>query len=82
MDVSQLELVGSFLDHLELERRLSPHTVKSYRRDLDCLAEFCIQQSITAWHDLRVHHLRHFAASSYTSGLSPRSIQRLSLIHI
>ena len=76
MDVSQLELVESFLDHLKLERRLSPHTVKSYRRDLDCLAEFCIQQSIAAWHELRVHHLRHFAASSYASGLSPRSIQR------
>jgi site-specific recombinase XerC len=36
MDVSQLELVDSFLDHLKFERRLSPHTVKSYRRDLDC----------------------------------------------
>ena len=76
MDVSQLDLVESFLDHLRLERRLSPHTVKSYRRDLDCLAEFCMQQSIPAWGELRVHHLRHFAATSHASGLSPRSIQR------
>jgi integrase/recombinase XerC len=76
MDVSQLELVENFLDYLKFERRLSPHTVKSYRRDLDCLADSCMQQSVATWDQLRVHHVRHFAATSHASGLSPRSVQR------
>jgi integrase/recombinase XerC len=65
-----------FLAHLGLERRLSPHTVTSYRRDLDCLATFCEREGITRWRDLQVHHLRRFAAASHGSGLNPRSVQR------
>ncbi len=65
-----------FLAHLQLERRLSPHTASAYRRDLACLAEFCDREGIAAWRDLKVHHLRRFAATSHGAGLNPRSIQR------
>lgn len=76
MDPRHWQTAERFLDHLRLERRLSPHTEKSYRRDLRCLAAFCDEQSITAFTDLRPHDLRRFAAVSHARGLAPRSVQR------
>ena len=72
----QWQLVEKFLQHLALERRLSPHTTKSYRRDLVCFREFCDKNDVERWKDLSIHHLRRFAAQSHARGLSPRSIQR------
>lgn len=76
MDSAQRQQSERFLAHLSLERRLSDHTVTAYRRDLACLAEFCDREDIAHWRDLKVHHLRRFAALSHGSGLNPRSIQR------
>jgi len=76
MDEAEWRLVESFLKHLRFERSLSQHTIKSYQRDLACLAEFCQAQNIDRWSDLQIHHLRSFAAQSYARGLHPRSIQR------
>jgi len=76
MDKSQWQRAERFLGHLSSERRLSPHTVSAYRRDLVCLAAFCQRESVLRWRDLKVHHLRRFAAVSHATGLDPRSIQR------
>ncbi len=76
MNDRQWQLVERFLQHLELERRLSVHTIKSYRRDLVCFRAFCEEIDLETWKDLNVHHLRRFAAQSHARGLSPRSIQR------
>ena len=76
MHDSQWPLVERFLQHLKLERRLSPHTTKSYRRDLVCFTEFCDKHDIERWKDLSIHHLRRFSAESHAGGLHPRSIQR------
>jgi len=76
MDPGQWELAERFLGHLRLERRLSEHTARSYRRDLVCLAEFCAAQGLAAFTDLKPQDLRRFAALSHGAGLAPRSIQR------
>lgn len=76
MEPAEWNRVERFLSHLQLERRLSPHTASAYRRDLSCLAEFCDREGIGHWRELQVHHLRRFAATSHGSGLNPRSIQR------
>lgn len=76
MNKTEWQLAEAFLQHLALERRLSGHTVTSYRRDLQCLAEFCDRESIAHWRELKTHHVRGFAATSHGGGLSPRSIQR------
>ena len=76
MDSKQWQLVEDFLRHLHTERRLSPHTIAAYRRDLICLRNFCDKQDIPSWGELRVHNLRRYAATEFASGLSPRSVQR------
>jgi integrase/recombinase XerC len=65
-----------FQTHLATERRLSPHTAAAYRRDLDALAHWCVQQQLTNWDALDEQHVRTFAARSHAAGLDPRSVQR------
>ena len=76
MDPAQWQTAERFLEHLKLERRLSEHTARGYRRDLACLAEFCDKHGISSFTELKSHQLRRFAAVSHAGGLAPRSIQR------
>ena len=76
MHDSEWQLAERFLAHLRLERRLSPHTIAAYRRDLRCLERFCTDRNLQCWAELEAHHLRGFASNSHAAGLSPRSIQR------
>ncbi|MED5536053.1 MAG: tyrosine recombinase XerC [Pseudomonadota bacterium] len=69
-----------FVWHLEKERRLSPHTVNAYRRDLRLLTNFCEQTSLGI-ESLDSYAVRQFAAECHRRGSSPRSIaRRLSAI--
>ena len=76
MDPAQWQKAERFIEHLKLERRLSEHTARAYRRDLGCLAEFCDRNGIPGFTELKSHQLRRFAAVSHAGGLAPRSIQR------
>ena len=76
MDNAESEWIDKFIHHLEFERRLSPLTCKHYRRDLVALRAFCEKTGVTLWSGLDSEHFRAFAAASYRSGLSARSIQR------
>ena len=67
--------VAGFLSHLEVERRVSAHTLDAYRRDLGALAAW----SGTHGFDpvaLTAEQLRAFVASEHRRGLSPKSLQR------
>lgn len=68
--------VTRFINHLADERRLSPHTLSNYRRDLEQLLLFCRQQQITAWSALTAHHVRGLVAWRHRAGQGGRSIQR------
>jgi len=65
-----------FFTYLESERRLSPCTLKAYRRDLEQFVQFCYQQDINDWPSVSVHSVRAFAAYRHRGGLGGRSIQR------
>ena len=62
--------------HLATERRLSPHTVAAYRRDLEALHRWCDAAGLTQWTELDHQHVRTFAARSHAQGLSGVSIRR------
>src|SRR5437762_585407 len=66
----------AFLQHLRGERRLSPHTVAGYERDLENVFRFCRQRGIDSWQALTANHLRTFVAERHQHGLSGRSLRR------
>ena len=67
--------IDSFLSHLEVVRHLSPHTISSYRRDLDSFFTF-LKEKHDSWEEVQDHHVRGFVAQERRRGLSARSIQR------
>ncbi len=68
--------INAYLAHLRSERGLSPHTLGSYRRDLDKLLRYCGDNQIEQWHDVEAFHLRTFIGTLRHQGLGSRSIQR------
>lgn len=68
------EAVTAYLDELAEQRRLSPHTVANYRRDLAQLLTAAEGQPLDR---LLVHHIRRFVAGLHAKGLSGRSLARL-----
>ena len=63
--------VQSFLEMLQVEQGVSPHTLDAYKRDLGKLAIFASPASATSADLTRLIHTLH------EEGLSPRSINRL-----
>ncbi len=67
--------VVAFLAHLEVERRVSPHTLDGYRRDLEALVAWAARAGV----DVEApgeSDIRAFAAAEHRRGLAPTSLQR------
>jgi len=69
--------IDSFLLYLEREKRMSPHTVSNYRRDLTRFILFCTEFELRQWRSIKSSHIRQFIAQLHRNGLAGRSIQRL-----
>ena len=65
---------STYLAELAEQRRLSPHTVANYRRDLDKLLAAAGDLALA---ELQGHQLRRFVAQLHGQGLSGRSLARL-----
>ena len=76
MHEGELKWLEKFFIHLNSERRLSPHTLSNYRRDLQHVVTFCAAQHIETWRDLDSHQVRVFVSLRHRKGLDGRSIQR------
>ncbi len=74
---SQQHNIDSFLHYLEQEKRMSPHTVSNYQRDLKQFIHFCDDTKLHDWQEIRSRHIRQFIAGLHRNSLSGRSIQRL-----
>lgn len=66
-------LRDAYVSHLTTERRFSPHTAKSYARDIDLLIELA---GTTPLERLHVHEIRRFIAQLHARGLAGRSLAR------
>jgi len=65
----------AFLAYLEVERRASPHTVKSYRGDLEDFRTW-VGSRASGPAELDVRDVRAYLATLHTRGLDPVSIAR------
>jgi len=65
----------SYLRHLKHERRLSPHTLKAYERDLRNFITFYEREGLTQA-SLDSYAIRRYAAECHRKGASPRSLAR------
>jgi len=72
--VNPFVAVDAWLAELADQRRLSPHTVANYRRDLGKLLAAAGEIPLAG---LQVHHVRRFVAQLHGQGLSGRSLARL-----
>ena len=68
-------VVEDFLAHLQVERRMSVHTLDAYRRDLAVLSDWVRKQGFDLV-ALQTEQLRAFIAAEHRRGLSPKSLQR------
>jgi integrase/recombinase XerC len=64
-----------YLRHLRDERRLSPHTLNAYERDLKSLLAYCQREELAA-RSVDSFAIRRFAAECHRKGASPRSLAR------
>ena len=69
-------LVGAYLDELAQQRRQSPHTVSSYRRDLGVLGRLIDELPGHSYSTLQAAHIRRFVAQLHARGLAGRSLAR------
>jgi integrase/recombinase XerC len=75
--------ISAFLEHVGVERRLSPRTREAYRDDLERFARFVAAEvdNEPAWDRIASDAVRRFAADQHRDGQSPKSVaRRLSAI--
>lgn len=68
--------IEQYLDYLRNERRLSPRTLESYKRDLNAALAWLEKQRLADWGALTQHHIRQYIASRHRGGLSAKSLHR------
>ena len=68
--------VDVFCDYLSVEKRYSPHTVASYRRDLEQVAAELANLNITDWSGANAFNMRTVISRQHAGGLSGRSLAR------
>ncbi len=66
------EVVTRYLEHLQVEKRYSPHTLSNYERELRRFVAITGTPPL----ECKPHHVTHFAASLRHGGLAAKSIQR------
>ncbi|MEI7839366.1 MAG: tyrosine recombinase XerC [Methylococcaceae bacterium] len=68
--------LADFFTQLEIEKRVSLHTLTNYQRDLRHLTDFCDKQKFEHWSELQPNDIRQHVANRHRQGLSSASLQR------
>ena len=76
MDAAALQQLEAYLDSLRFQRRLSPHTLAAYGRDLRQLRDYCERRGLSDWQALKAADLRQYLAQRHREQLGSRSLHR------
>lgn len=68
--------VDAFLDYLTTVKRLSPHTVSAYRRDLGDFSDFCEHLEINDATQVEESHVRQWLGKGRQARLASSTLQR------
>jgi integrase/recombinase XerC len=66
----------AFFAHLAHERRLSPLTLTSYRRDLTGIRNWLERTGIASWERVDQQRIRHYVAWRHRGGAAGKTLQR------
>ncbi|MBX2840392.1 MAG: tyrosine-type recombinase/integrase [Flammeovirgaceae bacterium] len=74
-------MIQSFLNYLQYEKRSSPHTIKSYKKDLEQFNDFCVSQILSetetiALENVQYETIRGWIVQLISDEISPRSVNR------
>ena len=69
-------LIEEFLQHLDIERNRSDHTVRAYGGDLHALHTHLIEHGVDSWQDVRLADLRSWLAQMSEAGAARSTIAR------
>jgi len=69
--------LAAFVRHIGSERRLSPHTLSNYQRDLEQAAWLLQERDISDWSVLTQHDVRALVATWHRRGKGGTTIQRM-----
>lgn len=74
-EAAEPRYLDGFLNHLRQERRLSPHTVEAYGRDVRALLD--LARHVAPLEQIETHQARRMAGQLHARGLDGRSIARM-----
>jgi integrase/recombinase XerC len=67
----------SFLQYLQIEKRYSPHTIRSYQNDLDQFFNYLSDNDIPLLPgEITAHHIRGWIVTLMDNGIKPVSVHR------
>lgn len=76
MNSDAKQQLADFFQQLEVEKRASHHTIKSYQFDIQHLITYCHAKTLTHWTDVQQADIRAHIASRHRQGISSKSLQR------
>ncbi len=76
MQTTAQKQLADFFTQLEIEKRVSIHTLTNYERDLRQLTEFCNAQNFQQWSALQPNDIRQHISNRHRKGLGSASLQR------
>lgn len=76
MNPKAKQQLSDFFQQLEVERRASPHTIKSYQFDMNHLMTYCATKNIDKWANIQQSDIRTHIANRHRQGISSTSLHR------
>jgi integrase/recombinase XerC len=76
MNADAKQQLADFFQYLQVEKRASIHTIKSYQLDIKQFIAYCDSKTLTHWTAVQQSDIRAHIASRHRQGMGSKSLQR------